>query len=76
MEFPETLRIVTLDKTSAEYVDLQRKFLDSVKNGIYNTGKSPNPANNPIGQFNKVKVHQVIASMVKKTSLMPFESHG
>lgn len=67
MEFPETLRIVTLDKTSAEYVDLQRKFLDSVKNGIYNTGKSSNPANNPIGQFNKVKVHQVIASMVKKT---------
>lgn len=72
MEFPETLRIVTLDKTSAEYVDLERKFLDSVKNGIYNTGKAPNPANNPIGQFKKVKVHKVITSIVRKNYFMAF----
>lgn len=72
MEFPETLRIVTLDKTSAEYVDLQRKFLDSVKNGIYNTGKTPNRANNPIGQFKKVKVHKVIPSIVRKNYFMAF----
>lgn len=59
MKDGETIKVVTLDKTSAEYQSLEKKFLDSVKNGIYNTGKAPNPANNPVGQFNKVKVNKV-----------------
>lgn len=66
MEFPEIMRTVTLDKTSIEYVEVERKFLNSVKNGIYNTGKAPNPYNNPIGQFNEVTVHKVIRSAVRK----------
>lgn len=60
MEFPETIRTVTLDKTSAEYREVENKFLNSVKNGIYNTGKSPNPLHSLVGQFDKVKVHEVI----------------
>lgn len=64
VEFPETIRTVTLDKTSAEYREVEKKFLNSVKNGIYNTGKAPNCKVNPVGQFNKVKVHEVIFSAV------------
>lgn len=66
MEFPETIRTVTLDKTSAEYREIEKKFLNSVKNGIYNTGKCPNPdpSLNPVGQFDKVKVDEVIFSAV------------
>lgn len=66
MEFPETIRTVTLNKTSAEYVEVEKKFLFSVKNGIYNTGNAPNPVNNPVGQFNKVKVHKVNCIAVRK----------
>lgn len=59
MKDGETIKVVTLDKASAEYQNLEKKFLDSVKNGIYNTGNAPNQANNPVGQFNKVKVNKV-----------------
>lgn len=59
MKDGESIKVVTLDKASTEYQDLEKKFLDSVKNGIYNTGKAPNQANNPVGQFNKVKVNKV-----------------
>lgn len=59
MKDGENIKVVTLDKASTEYQDLEKKFLDSVKNGIYNTGKAPNPLNNPVGQFNKVKVNKV-----------------
>lgn len=69
MEFPETVRIVTLDKTSADYKDVETKFLVSVKNGIYNIGKAPDVANNPVGQFNNVKVHKVICRQVFKKNL-------
>ena len=50
---------VTLYKSSAEYDGVETKFLDSVKNGIYNIGKAPNPKNNPVGQFNNVQVIEV-----------------
>lgn len=78
MEFPETIRTVTLDKTSAEYVELEKQFLFSVKNGIYNTGKAPNPAFHPVGQFNKVKVHKVncIAVRKRKICLKSLYPHG
>lgn len=59
MKDTEIVRVVTVDNTSAEYKGLETKFLDSVKKGIYNIGKAPNPANNPVGQFNNVKVHKV-----------------
>lgn len=59
MKDGETIKVVTLDKTSAEYKDLEKKFLVSVKNGIYNTGNAPNPANNPVGQFNNIQVNKV-----------------
>lgn len=59
MKDGETIKVVTLDKTSAEYQNLEKKFLDSVKKGIYNTGNAPNPANNPVGQFNNIQVNKV-----------------
>lgn len=59
MKDGETIKVVTLDKASAEYKDLEKKFLISVKNGIYNTGNAPNPANNPVGQFNNIQVNKV-----------------
>lgn len=78
MEFPEIIRTVTLDKTSAEYVELEKKFLFSVKNGIYNTGYAPNLANNPVGQFNKVKVLKVncIEVMKRKICLVSLYPYG
>lgn len=59
MKDGETVKVVTLDKASAEYQGLEKKFLNSVKNGIYNTGNAPNPANNPVGQFNNVQITKI-----------------
>ena len=61
MKDKEVIKVVTMDKTSAEYKGLETKFLDSVKNGVYNTGKARNMnhANNPVGQFNNVQVTKV-----------------
>ena len=59
MKDAEIVRVVAVDNTSAEYKGLETKFLHSVKKGIYNIGKAPNLANNPVGQFNNVKVHKV-----------------
>lgn len=61
MKDKEVIKVVTMDKTSAEYKGLETKFLDSVKNGVYNTGKARNMnhTNNPVGQFNNVQVTKV-----------------
>ena len=61
MKDSDVVRVFTLDKWSPEYKGLERKFLDSVKNGGYNTGKARNMnhRNNPVGQFNQVNVCKV-----------------
>ena len=67
MKDKEVVKVVTMDKSSAEYQGLETKFLDSVKNGDYNTGTAPymNHNNNPVGQFNNVKVIKVNALLKK-----------
>lgn len=61
MEDSDVVRVFTLDEWSPEYKGLERKFLDSVKNGVYNTGRAPNMnhTSNPVGQFNQVNVCKV-----------------
>ena len=59
MKDSEICKVVKLDKTTSEYKIIERKFLDSVKKGVFNTGKAPKPAANPIGQFNNIQVTQV-----------------
>ncbi|XP_061194327.1 protein mono-ADP-ribosyltransferase PARP14-like [Saccostrea echinata] len=59
MKDNENIKVVTLLPSSTEYQDIEKRFLSGVKTGIYNTGNAPNPLNNPVGQFNNVKVNKI-----------------
>ncbi|XP_056005276.1 protein mono-ADP-ribosyltransferase PARP14-like isoform X3 [Ostrea edulis] len=59
MQDTENIKVITLLPSSTEYTDIEKKFINSVKTGIYNIGKAPNPANNPVGQFNNVKITKI-----------------
>ncbi|KAK3094771.1 hypothetical protein FSP39_006012 [Pinctada imbricata] len=67
MKDTETVKVVPLQPSSQEYQHIEKKFVDSVKNGVYNTKcgnypgnkRTPTAADHPIGQFNNVKVMKI-----------------
>ena len=67
MQATETVKVVTLQASDVEYKTVEKKFRDSVLNGVYNTKsgnypgnkRTPTASDHPLGQFNNVKVTKV-----------------